>query len=309
MKRPGATLAALSLVATGATRAWSCPCSDDPSAGAFLTRAGERYALSLLASSRRAQGAFDVSGAFHALGDGELQASEELLLRGALRAPERLEWQLELGASSYRFRTQRVFDDQVGLGDAQLRARYALRREGMPHESLRWPALSAAAFVRAPLGAMTTSRPSSFGSGGAQLGLGAWELGAACDVSRTVLFPELVPFASLEVGYRLPDDSLGRDRQLGPRLSLALGARFEAAPWLSASLAVAGRFVDDVRLSGRALDGTAERLVSVAAALGASDAATGFRSSLGLSVDPPLRGLSLNAVATTALSVSLGVSR
>jgi hypothetical protein len=285
----------------------ACPCSDDPGSGAFLTRADQSYALALTSTTRRAMGTFDVAGHYRALGPGELEASEELLLRAALRLPERLEWQAELGAASYRFHTPTFDQEQRSVGDGVLHARYALRQEDMSHAGARWPAISLGVLSRAPLGALVSSRSGGFGSSGAQLGLGAWEVAANADVSRQ-LAPRLGFSFGAELGYRLPDRALGRERQLGPRLDLSLSADVEAADWLSATVAIGSRFTGDVELDERELDGTGERSLSTTLAVTVRQRPSGLRSSLGLRFEPPVTGLARSSVATLALSSTLGVA-
>jgi hypothetical protein len=283
----------------------ACPCSDDPGGRGFMTTTAETYGAALSVSSRRSLGQFDAHGKLRMLAATELEASEELLLRFALRAPRALEWQAELGAASYRFHTQSFAEQRRGLGDAALWGRYLLVEESMPHEP-PWPALSVAGLLRAPLGAVA-SRQSSFGSGGVQLGLGTWELGGGVELQRSL--GQVGVWWSVEFAYRLADQALGRPRKLGPRADVLFGANLELADWLSASASLAARFVGDVRLSGRTLEGTGERLVSTAGALSVKASDRGFRSSIGLSLDPPFEGLSKNTTAAWALTATLGLSR
>jgi hypothetical protein len=270
-----------------------------------MTTTAETYSAALSVSSRRSLGQFDAHGKLRRLAATELEASEELLLRLALRAPRALEWQAELGAASYRFHTQSFAEQRRGLGDAALSGRYQLLEESMPHEP-PWPALSVTGLLRAPLGAVA-SQQSSFGSGGVQLGLGTWELGGGVELQRSL--GQVGLWWSAEFAYRLADQALGRPRKLGPRADLLFGTNLPLADWLSASASLAARFVGDVSLSGHTLEGTGERLLSVAGALSARDTARGFRSSVGLSLDPPFEGLSKNTTATWALNATLGFSR
>jgi hypothetical protein len=175
----------------------------------------------------------------------------------------------------------------------------------MPHESPLLPAVAVAALLRVPLGTIADGRTESFGSGGAQLGLGAWELGAGIEARRS-LTPSFQLMLGGEAAYRFEDHVLGRQRRLGPRADVALGARVLHAAWLSSSVAVRGRLTGDVSLSGRRLEGTAERLFSFVVGTAVFDAASRFRSSVTLSVDPPIGSLSVGSTAAAALSVSLG---
>lgn len=307
----GAVALAL-VVLLGAPSAAACPCSDD-AGGYGLVRSDERYAASLLATSRHALGHFDAFGRYRALGADEGEASEELLLRAGFRWPRRVEWLGELGYASYRFHATGRFEQRSGVGDGLLRARVTLRDEGMPHESPWLPAIAASGLLRAPLGVLARNRTTSFGSGGAQLGLGTWEVGAGLDASRSLL-PKLELLLGAEAAYRFEDHVLGRSRRLGPRLDAALGARVSPSAWLAASLALRARITGDVALgqpgggAERRLPGTGERLWSVVLGASAYDRRTRLRSQVTLSVDPPvdIGRFSVGSTAAAALSVGLG---
>lgn len=282
----------------------ACPCSDDAASSVSLARPDERLAVSVAATSRHALGRFDARGEYHALGADEAESSEELLLRAALRLPARLEWLGELGYASYRFHAQQLVEKQAGVGDFVLRARYTLVTESMPHEVTHWPALVVSGLLRAPLGALARGRSTSFGSGGPQLGLGAWEAGAGIDASRS-LVSWLDVSLGFEAAYRFEDHALSRARRLGPRLDGALGARVSPNQWLSGSCALRARVTGDVRYGTETLPGTAERLLGVVVGGAVYDQATGFRAALTLSFDPPVRLFSAGATAAAALGVAL----
>jgi hypothetical protein len=290
-----------------AREAGACPCSDDAGAGSALVREDERYAASLVATSRHALGRFDAFGNYSALGRREGETSEELLLRAGLRLPRRVEWLGELGYAAYRFHAPSLVERRTGIGDALLRVRVRVRDEDMPHEPLRLPALWLSALVRAPLGVLAQSRTSSFGSGGAQLGLGAWELGFGAEAKRAIL-PRLDALLGVEGAYRFEDHVLGpgRSRQLGPRADVALGARVLPSDWLVASAALRLRMTGDVTLAERRLAGTAERLWSIVVGAAIYERSSKLRSSITLSVDPPVGSLSVGSTAAAALSVALG---
>jgi hypothetical protein len=281
----------------------ACPCSDDPGAGELLTRRDQRYALVLATSSRLSLGSFDAQGKFRTLSAAERETSEELLFRAALRLPQRFEWQLEAGAAAYRFDSEAHSEHQQGQGDAIVRALYAASEQAMPHAALPWPALSLGLLLRAPLGAIASSRPGGFGSGGAPLGLGAWEAGGGFSLTYTTP-SSLGVWLGTEAAHRFPDDVLGRRRRLGTRWDTQAGARLDLAGWLRARVALQLRLTGDVSLSGKVLEGTSQRLVTALFGVAAQHA--GFRGGIGLSIDPPFSGLSAGSAATTALSCSLG---
>ncbi len=273
-----------------------------------LVRPGERYAVALLASSRHAHGHFDAFGRYAALGPGEAETSEELRIRVGLRFPQSLEWLAELGYAAYRFNAPSIWEKTAGLGDGLLRARYLLLDDAMPHRGPSLARVGVSSVVRLPIGGISGGRSVSFGSGGAQLGLGAWELGAGVDASRE-LWQKLRLSLSSEGAWRLPDNALGRQRTLGPRLDLAVAASYEASDGASASLALRERFTANVKLDERELAGTGERTFSLVAVAGLYDAASGFRSSVTFSLEPALSGLSSGSTVATALGVALGVGR
>lgn len=292
------------LVATGLAEA--CPCSDDAGGGSGLVREDERYAASLVATSRHALGHFDAFGHYSALGAAEGEAAEELLLRAGLRLPQRVEWLGELGYAAYRFHAPGTELERAGIGDALLHVRVKLRDEAMPHES--WlPAVTASGLLRAPLGSIANRQNTSFGSGGAQLGLGAWELGAGFE-ARGTLVPKLELLLGVEGAFRFQDHVLGpaRTRQLGPRTDVSFGARALPSDWFAATVALRARFSGDVTLDERRLPGTGERLWSVVLGAAFFERSSRLRSSVTLSLDPPLPSLSAGSTAAAALSVALG---
>jgi hypothetical protein len=308
LSRRGAVAVSLAWAALfAAGLAEACPCSDDAGGGSGLVREDERYAASLVATSRHALGRFDAFGHYSALGATEGEAAEELLLRAGLRLPQRVEWLGELGYAAYRFHAPGLQRERAGIGDALLHVRVKLRDEGMPHESRWLPALAVAGLLRAPLGTIADRHDTSFGSGGAQLGLGAWELGAGLEARRT-LIPKLELLLGTEAAFRFEDHVLGpsRARQLGPRADVSLGARALPSDWFAATVALRARFSGDVTLDERRLAGTGERLWSVVLGAAFFERSSRLRSSVTLSLDPPVQSFSVGSTAAAALSVALG---
>lgn len=305
MRRVAALLAFGLLAVARSARA--CPCSDDAGSGLGLTRDDELAAVALVTSTRWANGVFDAQGNYRSYDGEESETSQELLLRAALRLPRRLEWLAELGYAAYRFHAGSLAHEQKGIGDLIVRARYLVLTEAMPHEALPLPSLGATLLVRAPLGSLSTGAAHGFGSGGPQLGLGAWELGGGLDAARS-LTSSLGVLLAGELGYRFEDDALGRPRQLGLRVEGLLGLRATPLDWLSALVALRARSSGDAELAGRELPGTGERLVSLVLGGTIYDAGSGIRSSLTLSWDPPWSALSSGSSAQTALGVSVAKS-
>ncbi|HEY6080246.1 MAG TPA: hypothetical protein VIW29_15640 [Polyangiaceae bacterium] len=300
-------LAASWLLLLLAPVARACPCSDDAGSGLALTREDELAAAALVMTTRSAYGVFDAQGNYRKSDSDETETAQELLLRAALRWPRRLEWLAELGYASYRLHAGQVSQEQRGVGDLIVRARYQLLDESMPHEPLPLPAVAASMLLRAPLGLASVGAAHGFGSGGAQLGLGAWELGIGLDAARS-LSGALGVLVAGELGYRFEDHTLGRARQLGLRAEGLLGLRASPLDWLSGLVAVRARSSGDATFSGRRLPGTGERLVSVVVGASVDDTASGLRSSLTLSLDPPWSGLSAGSSAQVALGVAVGWS-
>jgi hypothetical protein len=288
------------------TPARACPCSDDAGSASSIVRGDERYALAIVATSRVALGRFDALGRYGAFRSGERETAQELLLRAGVRAFQRWEWLAELGGASYRLVTPSLSEQHRGVGDGLFHWRYEARDEDMPHERWRLPAVAVSAVLRAPFGSLAAGRSSGFGSGGAQLGLGAWELGGGLELKRAVA-PSWELLLAGEAAYRFEDQVLGRTRRLGPRADAAVALRVLATDWFSTSLSLRARFTGDVTLEGKPLEGTAERLWSVVVGAAVYDRTTRFRSALTLSAEPPLETLSMGSTATAALSLSLGV--
>jgi hypothetical protein len=299
-----ASVAALGLAAClSAASAQACPCSDDAGGALGLTRPGERGAFGLVATARRTQGRYDALSRYSPLAAGESEWSEELLARGALRLPEPVEWSGELGFAWYHFDAPGIHEERAGVGDALLRARTRVLDESMPHESFR-PSLSLSALVRAPLGSLSREQSAGYGSGGVQLGLGAWELGAGFDTSRSVS-PSLSLGLAGEVAYRFADDAWGRARRLGPRIDASASAVLTLTDWLSAASSLRLRLVGDVTLSGQKLPGTGERLCTLAGSALFALPSARLRSALTLAVEPPWSRLSMGGAAAVALSFGL----
>jgi hypothetical protein len=302
LKPRGSALAAFVLCLASAP-VLACPCSDDAGGALGLTRRDERAAFGVVASARRSRGRFDALGHYSPLQAGESEWSEELLARSALRWPARVEWLAELGFASYHFDAPGISEQRAGMGDALLRARVIAVDESMPHAAFR-PALAVGALVRAPLGELSPRQGASYGSGGVQLGLGAWEAGFGCDVSRSVT-PGLSLGLATEAGYRFEDHALGRARRLGPRVEASLSAALALTSYLTTAASVRLRLVGDVTLDGRSLPATGERLWTLAASAQLADPAGRLRSSFTVAVDPPVSGMAVGAAAAASASVGL----
>jgi hypothetical protein len=294
---------AVVLVGLASRRALACPCSDDAGGASSLTRPGERAAVGIVASARRSQGRFDALGRYSPLGSQDSEWSEELLARAALRWLERFESSAELGFASYHFAAAGISEERAGVGDALFRTRALILEENMPHQSLR-PALGFSLLLRAPLGELSRRSGQSYGSGGVQLGLGAWETGAGFDVAHGV-GPWLTLGLAAEAAYRFDDHALARSRKLGPRAEASLSAALVASELLTLALSTRLRRIGDVTLDEKRLPGTAERAWTLAASALLAAPRTRLRASITAAVDPPVTFVAMGSAAAVALSVGL----
>lgn len=284
-------------------RAVACPCSDDAGGTSSLTRPGERAAFGIVATGRRSQGRFDALGRYSPLGSSESEWSEELLSRAALRWSERFESSAELGFASYHFAAATLSEERAGVGDALLRTRALLLEEDMPHQAFR-PALGLAVLLRAPLGELSRRSGQSYGSGGVQLGLGAWEAGAGFDLAHRAGSWLTLGLAA-EAAYRFEDHALARARRLGPRAEASMSAALAVDDTHTLLLSTRLRLVGDVTLDERRLPGTGERAWTLAASALFTPPHARFRTSITAAVDPPVAFVALGSAAAVALSLGL----
>lgn len=302
-------LVPLLVIGLASSRVRACPCSDDAGGASSLTRSDERAAFGIVATGRSSEGRFDALGRYSALGASEREWSQELLGRAALRWSERLESSAELGFASYHFAAAQLNEERAGIGDALVRTRALLLEENMPHESLR-PALGLSLLLRAPLGELSRRSGQSYGSGGVQLGLGAWEAGGGFDVAHGV-GPWLTLGVAAEAAYRFEDHALSRARRLGPRAEVSVSAALAASDLLTLLLSTRLRAIGDVTLDEKRLPGTGERAWTWAASALLAPPHARLRTSITAAVDPPVPFVARGSAAAVALSLgfSYGLPR
>ncbi|MBX3209425.1 MAG: hypothetical protein KF764_30610 [Labilithrix sp.] len=312
--------AALALVAFGATApraAQACgSCRGPGGAGSALTAPWQSYGVSIAETMRLGHGVFDQRSRFRGFRPGSHDRVLEVAFAGAVRPIDAV----ELGATSAygnvlvggpSFRSARG-----ALGDLSLRARWEVLQEP-PLELTgqeRRPALGLTFTARVPTGPVdrTTSAgaggpsPGTVGSTATSQGLGTTELALAVDLRKT--FASRFQIGAVgEAGWRAPDESIGLRRALAPRgLVRLMGIVFQgdATFGLFADLAAEG----DVAYGARTSPDSGQRSVG----LGASatyKTALGLRSGLALSYQPPIDGLSKNAVAATGLTAFIAFTR
>lgn len=313
-----AVSAALAFVALAAPRvAKACgSCRGPGGAGSALTAPWQRYGVSIVETMRAGHGVFDERSRFRGFGS----ESHDRVLEVAFAAAVRPVDAVELGATTAygnvlvggpAFRSSRG-----ALGDLSLRLRWELLQEP-PLEltgQQRLPAVGLTFTSRLPTGPVdraTTAgasgpSPGTVGSTATSQGLGTTELALAVDVRKT--FASRFQIGAVgEAGWRAPDDSIGLRRALGPRgLVRIMGIMFEgdATFGLFADLAAEG----DVRYGTRTSPDSGQRSVSVGAS-GSYKTKLGLRTGLALTYQPPIDGLSKNAVAATGITTFLAFTR
>jgi hypothetical protein len=236
-----------------------------------------------------------------------------LTLLGAFRPIPRLETAVQLSYSRHSVVAPGLSADSTGFGDSLVRARYELLDQPMPAWRSSLPAVAAALALRIPTGedagnGVTSGTSGAVGSSAASTTLGAWE---------TALGVELVKSSDVEweissygeAGYRFADESLGIERQLGPRVLGQLGLRFIPTPDVSAGTFAEVSWEEELKLARERVSGTAQRRVSAGLFVAWQLWPSGLRGGMQVRHTPLLDGLSANVLASTSLSVSLGIAR
>lgn len=317
MKRVRHALCVAALIVHFPHLAWACgSCRGPGGAGSALTASWQTYGVSVVETMRLGQGVFDQQSRFRAFGRDSHDRVLELAFAGAVRPISAI----ELGATTAYgnvfvggpgFRSSRG-----ALGDVSLRVRWEVLQEPPLELSgqQRLPAIGLTVTTRVPTGAVDRATgagaagpsPGTVGSTATSQGLGTTELALALDVRKT--FASRYQIGAVgEAAYRVPDESIGLERALGPRgLVRLMGIAFQGD-------ATIGLFVDlaaegDVRYGSRTSPDSGQRSFSIGAS-GSYKTDMGLRTGLALSYQPPLDGLSKNAVAATGITTFLGFTR
>jgi hypothetical protein len=272
--------------------------------------------VSVVETMRQGQGVFDERSRFHGFGSQSHDRVLELGIAAALRPIA----SVELGATTAYgnvlvggpgFRSSRG-----ALGDLSLRARWEPLQEP-PLEltgQQRFPSLGLTFTARVPSGAVDRATaagaggpsPGTVGSTATSQGLGTTELALAVDVRKTFASRYQIGVVG-EGGYRAPDDSLGIHRELAPRglvRLMAMTFQGDATFGFLADLAAEG----NVTYGSRTSPDSGQRSVSLGVSA-SYKTELGLRTGLSLSYQPPIDGLSKNAVAATGITTFLAFTR
>jgi len=303
------TLAARSVAACGS-------CRGPGGAGSALTAPWQRWGVSMTETLRLGHGVFDHEGGYRGFGRESHDRVLEVALAGAYRPVDAIEIGTTMAYGNVLVGGPSFRSGRAALGDLGLRVRWEALSEpaiDLPGGSRR-PSLGLTLSVRVPTGTVDRSTdaassgpsPGTVGSTATSQGLGTTELALAADVRRTFAAKWQLG-AVVEGAWRAPDDSLGIDRALGPRGLVRLMAIAFVGD------ATLGAFVDlaaetDVAYGGRRSPASAQRSFSLGASASLKTD-VGLRAGLALTWQPPIDGLSTNAVAATGLTTFLAYTR
>jgi hypothetical protein len=285
-----------------ASIAHACPCSDNPGSGGPLTTTRDRLGVAFSESISAAHGVWDGDGRYSRF-EGE-RGSVFWMLAGAVRPTPRLELNAELGAGRSFLRVGEFEAEHRGLSDATFGIFWDVLDEPMPYEKEPWPSLTLLARLRAPTGGSANSASTaSADTTGGRSGLGTFEGTLGLRAAKGLAERTVLAFSS-ELSLRRPDESLGIERQLGPRAVAMLAVTRRVSADVSLELGTSLAWEGEVTLRGQRLDNTAQRLWNVeAAALWTLAAGLGASASLGGA--PPLSAISKNTLGGVRGGVSL----
>lgn len=262
---------------------------------------------------RAAHGQWVPGAGYRKYESGESDRALDFAFALGVRPIANLEVAGSIGYGSETVRLTDYYGRRGSVSDATLRARYEIVQEpSLTYpDRTAWPAIGVSVGARLPTGSVDrvqANGPSTgtVGSTATSQGLGTTELSAAVDVRKT--WGSLQVAGIGEAAYRFADESLGRPRQLGPRLL----ARALVLGFVSEEITVGG-FVDigwegPIGYDGKTVADTHSRISSVGAS-GSLKLEGGFRSGLSLTYNPPLSFLGENATGTAGLLVFVGYAR
>ena len=312
---PVAAVAAMGLVSYSNAAQACGSCRGPGGAGSALTAPWQKWGVSLTETMRLGHGIFDSRGGYRSFGS---ESHDRVIEVGASAAYRPID-AIEVGATTAygnvlvggpSFRSSRA-----ALGDLGLRVRWEALDEPaieLPGGSRR-PSLGFTLSLRVPTGTVDRSgdsgsgpSPGTVGSTATSQGLGTTEVALAIDVRKT--FAQRFQIgAVVEGAWRAPDESIGLRRALGPRgLVRLMGIMFEGDVTVGAFIDLAAE--SDVSYGGRVSPESSQRSFS----LGTSASLKtdlGFRSGLALAYQPPIDGVSMNAVAATALTAFIAFTK
>jgi hypothetical protein len=297
-ERPwAATVAAVLALAPRPSQACSCGV---PGLDSALTRRSETWGVRLGERADVTSGGFNAHGTYRPLGAHERDTTFDLTALAAIRAVERLELSSEVGYG----RSSAVMGGRAltssGLDDVVLRGRLEALDEApawLEHGSPVDLALTMGVLV--PMAPFDPERPR---------GLGAWEVGAGVVASRSLSARTRLALSS-EAALRLPDRSLGEQRALGPRVSTQLTLSHLVLPTWIASAFSSLRWDGDSAIGGHSRPGSGMRVWQVGVGTTFNPNASAWRTSVAVRHAPQLSGISVNALATSTLELTLTYAR
>ena len=316
MKRPSLPLVAVAglLGPLLGGDAQACPCRGTFGPGAAVSQVSETWALSFSPAASVVHGGWSPLGAYRPLDAQSTQRSVDLALSAGYRPLRVLELGLQATSGWQSLHTAAMSDSSGSLGDTALHLRWMVAEEAMRDlgRPLGWPTLEVVIAARIPTGmvrrsgaAAASGTTGAVGTAATSQGLGTWE--AAMGVQAEKSLSRSVDMALLgQGGYRLPDDAIGVERQLGPRLLAQLTLRYRLDPELAVG---AGRDLGcegDVRYEGQLRSGTGQRAWGAAAFATFAPLGSPWRAGVTLRHTPELDGIGVNALSTTTLALSLG---
>lgn len=291
-------------------------CRGPGGAGSALTASWQSYGFSVVETMRLGQGVFDQRSQFRRFGHDSHDRVLELGFAAAVRPISPIELGLTTAYGNVLVGGPGFRSSRGALGDLSLRARWEVLQEP-PLEltgQQRLPAVGLTVTARVPSGPVDRATsagaagpsPGTVGSTATSQGLGTTELALALDVRKTFASRFQIGVVG-EAGYRLADESIGIERALAPRgLARLMGIMFEGDTTfgLFADIAAEG----NVRYGGRVSPDSGQRSVSLGASA-SYKTEVGLRTGLALSWQPPIDGLSKNAVAATGITTFLAFTR
>jgi len=291
-------------------------CRGPGGAGSALTAPWQRWGASVSETMRLGHGIFDADSKYRPFRADSLDSVLEVAAAVAYRPID----EIELGATTAydhvlvggpSFRSARS-----ALGDLGLRVRWEALAEpavDLPGGSRR-PSLGLTLALRLPTGPVDRASdsgssgpsPGTVGSTATSQGLGTTEVALAVDVRRTFEARWQIG-AVAEGALRAADESIGIRRALGPRgLVRVMGMVFvgDVTLGLFADLAAES----DVSYGGRRSEDSAQRSVSVGTSASLKTD-LGVRTGLSVNFQPPVDGLSTNAVAATGVTAFVAFTK
>jgi hypothetical protein len=290
-----AALVACSLLSTSLP-AWACACGVSGPDSSLTTRL-DRFGIGLSERLDLGLGTYDVGGAHHEFDSGEKATRLTLALLAAFRPVKRLELGLRTAYGRSSTSTGAVRTVSSGALEPLATVRFEAIDQAMSWDPEGFPlSLTGTAGVLTPVPGAREKTAEN---------LGAWELSLGALAERA-LTPRARIGLSTEGAVRLPDESLGFPRQLGPRFSTQLTASYLVAPTLVVGALSRLSWEGDVIVKGDRKLGTGARIGDVGTSAAFRGIGSSFRPAAVARWTPPLSGISANT--RSALSVELTVA-